>query len=172
MSKHKELLHELEMHERSAVGVEGLMAHICQRLHEEMARYNWVGFYVADASVPRTLFLGPYVGSFLPLERVSFDVGLCGAAASNQRTVVVNNVATDLRYVSATTMVKSELVVPVMANKKLVAEIDVESYFSGTFTENDQEFVESCAALVGRFMERRGMTDAKSAITVHQRLEV
>jgi L-methionine (R)-S-oxide reductase len=172
MSKHKELLQELEEYGRSAAGVEDLMAHICRRLHEEMARYNWVGFYIADAAAPRTLFLGPYVGSFLPLEKLSFDVGLCGAAASSRRTVVVNSVAADLRYVSATTMVKSEMVTPVLVNSRLVAEIDVESYFAETFAQTDQEFVESCAALVARFMERHGIAEAKSAITAQQRVQV
>lgn len=168
MSKHKELLQELEGFARTARGVEDVMAQICHRLHGEMARYNWVGFYVMDPAVARTLFLGPYVGSFLPLEEVSFDAGLCGAAASSLRTVVVNNVAADLRYISATTMVKSEMVAPVLVKSKLVAEIDVESYFAETFSQSDQEFVESCAALVGRFMEMHGLTDAKSAITAQR----
>jgi GAF domain-containing protein len=78
--------------------------------------------------------------------------------------VAANNVAADLRYLSATAMVKSEIVVPVLVSRKLVAEIDVESYFPDTFTEKDQEFVESCAALVGRFMERHGIIDASDAI--------
>jgi putative methionine-R-sulfoxide reductase with GAF domain len=36
-----------------------------------------------------------------------------------------------------------------------MGEIDVESYFVGTFSKQDQEFVEACTALVGRFMEKR-----------------
>jgi len=157
MSKHEQLLKELQGYARSATGVEALMAHIAQRLHEEMARYNWVGFYLADESLPGTLVLGPYKGSFLPLERVSFDVGLCGHAATTRKTVVVNDVNTNLHYVSAADLVKSEMVVPVLVGNALVGEIDVESYFVGTFSKQDQEFVEACTALVGRFIEKRAI---------------
>jgi len=157
MSTQKELLQELEGYARTANGVEALMAYIARRLHEQMARYNWVGFYLADPSLPRTLVLGPYVGSFVPLERITFGAGLCGTAAATLKTVVVNNVAADLRYVSRADLVKSEMVVPVVVRERLVAEIDVESYFAGTFTQQDQQFVESCVALVSRFMETHGI---------------
>src|SRR5215831_14867575 len=146
MATHKELQLELEEYARSAEGVESLMAHIARRLHEQMARYNWVGFYLADAALPRTLVLGPYVGSFVPLERISFGAGLCGTAAATRKTVVVNDVAADPRYVNRAEMVRSEMVAPVVLKNNLVAEIDVESYFAGTFTKQDQEFVEACAA--------------------------
>ena len=140
------------------------MAHIAGRLHERMARYNWVGFYLADPSHPKTLVLGPYVGSFVPLDRIAFGAGLCGAAAAGKKTVVVNDVAADLRYVSRAAMVKSEMVAPVLVNNQLVAEIDVESYFAGTFTPEEQEFVESCTALVGRFMEIRGIATVRPTV--------
>jgi L-methionine (R)-S-oxide reductase len=172
MSKHKELLEELQGYARSATGVEALMQHVARRLHEEMTRYNWVGFYLADASLPRTLVLGPYVGSFVPLEKISFDAGLCGAAASTRKTVVVNNVAADLRYVNRADLVKSELVAPVLAKNELVAEIDVESYFVGTFPQQDQEFIESCAALVGRFIESNTVVAAKNSVPSQRRLGV
>jgi putative methionine-R-sulfoxide reductase with GAF domain len=162
MSRHKELLQELEGYARSADGVESLMGHISRRLHEEMARYNWVGFYLADPSVPKTLVLGAYVGSFVPLERIAFGAGLCGTAAVTRKPVVVNDVGADPRYVNRAEMVKSEMVAPVVLKNELVAEIDVESYFTGTFTKQDQEFVEACAALVSRFMEIRGIAAVKT----------
>jgi len=161
MYKHKDLLEELQGYARSADGVQALMQHIARRVHEEMTRYNWVGFFLADASLSRTLVLGPYVGSFAPLERIPFDAGLCGLAASSQKTVVVNDVADDLRYVSRAEMVRSELVVPVLAKNELVAVIDVESYFAGTFSKQDQEFVESCAAVVGGFIESHATAGVK-----------
>ena len=157
MATHKELLLELEGYARSADGVESLMAHIASCLHEQMARYNWVGFYLADPALPRTLVLGAYVGSFVPLEKISFGAGLCGTAAATRNTVVVNDVAADPRYVNRAEMVRSEMVAPVLARNELVAVIDVESYFAGTFSKQDQEFVESCASLISRFMEIRGI---------------
>jgi L-methionine (R)-S-oxide reductase len=152
MPTFKELLKGFEEEARSALSIESLMGHIAQRLHHDMARYNWVGFYLMEDSVPKALVLGPYVGSFTPLKRIPLDKGLCGAAATSGKTVVVNNVAADPRYVGGE-MVKSNLVAPILVNNVVVAEIDVESYFAGAFPKADQEFLEACAALVGRYMK-------------------
>jgi len=129
------------------------MEQIVQRLHDTMTRYNWVGFYIVDKEDPRFLDLGPHVGSFGPHERISLDKGLCGAAASSRKTVVVNDVAKDPRYMAGSELVKSEIVVPVIVKSQLYGEIDINSYFVNTFSAEDQEFVESCAALVGTYLE-------------------
>lgn len=49
-------------------------------------------------------------------------------------------------------MVKCEIVVPILVKNNLAAELDIESYFSGTFTKAEQDFVEACAALVGDYL--------------------
>jgi L-methionine (R)-S-oxide reductase len=153
MATNKELLQEFEVQARSAAGTQAVMQFIARRLHEEKARYNWVGFYLMEDSTPKMLCLGPYVGSFVPIERIALDKGLCGAAATLKKTVVVNNVPADPRYIGSG-MVKSNLVTPILVKGDVVAELDVESYFVGTFSPGDQEFIESCAAVVGRCMER------------------
>jgi L-methionine (R)-S-oxide reductase len=153
MPRHDELLQEFQGYVRSAGSAESLMEKIAQRLHHEMARYNWIGFYLVDKNEPRMLVVGPYVGSFSPNLKVRFDQGLCGAAATTGQTVLVHDVTADPRYLPGTDMVKSEIVVPIFVRGKFAAEFDVESYFANTFGRQDQEFVEACAALVGRYME-------------------
>jgi putative methionine-R-sulfoxide reductase with GAF domain len=49
-------------------------------------------------------------------------------------------------------MVKCEIVVPIFVKNKLAAELDIESYFTGTFTRAEQEFVEACATLIGKYL--------------------
>ncbi len=154
MPRFKELLEDFEGRARSAGSVAALMEHIAHRLHEDMARYNWVGFYLMENSVPKALVLGPHVGSFTPTRRIPLDKGLCGAAASTGMTVVVNDVAADPRYLGSE-MVKSNIVVPILVKNAVVAELDGESYFAGAFPKSDQEFIESCAALVARYMEKK-----------------
>ncbi len=109
MSRYEELLEEFETYGRSAHRVNSLMQDIAQRLHEAMARYNWVGFYLMEAPTFKALVLGPYVGSFKPTLRIPLDGGLCGAAATSGETVVVNNVGADPRYLGSD-MVKSNIV--------------------------------------------------------------
>jgi L-methionine (R)-S-oxide reductase len=154
MSKNADLLKDFGYFAQSARTVDALMDHIVQRLHASMTRYNWVGFYLLDKTTRNTLVLGPHVGSFEPHERVSLDKGLCGAAATSGKTVVVNNVANDPRYLAGSELVKSEIVAPIFARKLLYGEIDINSYFANTFTKEDQEFVEGCAALVGSYLEK------------------
>jgi len=155
MSNHQALLEEFSKYADTAPNVEALMAHISQRLHDRLARYNWVGFYLVDKDDPGVLVVGPYVGSFSPNVRIPLNQGLCGAAAVSGRTVVVNDVANDPRYLSGSEIVKANLVVPIFAKKKLVAEIDIESYFANTFTQAEQTFAEAIGVLVGKFMEKK-----------------
>ena len=154
MVKHSDLLKEFGYFAQSARTVDALMEHMVQKLHATMTRYNWVGFYLLDKVTRDALVLGPHVGSFEPHERVSLEKGLCGAAATSGKTVVVNNVANDPRYLAGSELVKSEIVVPVFARKLLFGEIDINSYFANTFSKEDQEFVEACAALVGSYLEK------------------
>jgi L-methionine (R)-S-oxide reductase len=154
MSKHKELLKDFGYVAQSARTVDALMDQIVQRLHDTMTRYNWVGFYVVDKARPGSLILGPHVGSFEPHENVSLDKGLCGEAAFSKKTVVVNNAADDPRYKASSALVKSEIVVPIFSRGALYGEIDINSYFANTFTFEEQQFMEACAALVGDYLEK------------------
>jgi len=159
MSQHDDLLKDLESYARSANTAQSLMQHVADRLHEAISRYNWVGFYLMEAPKFEALVVGPYAGSFAPTPRIPLDKGLCGAAATTGKSVVVNEVKKDLRYLGSD-LVKSNMVAPIFAKKgdakrRVVAEICIESYFADTFTAAEQRFVESCAAAVGRYMEAR-----------------
>jgi L-methionine (R)-S-oxide reductase len=149
---HEELLREFGEFARTAPTATAIMVRIAQRLHEKMARYNWVGFYLVDPAHPGILLVGPFAGSFTPNARIPLNTGLCGAAATSGHVVVVQDVSKDTRYLSGSWMVKSEIVVPIFVRKKLAAELDVESYFANTFTAPEQEFVEACAAIVGTYL--------------------
>ena len=149
---HEELLQEFRSYAQSASSAQALMEHIAMHLHEKMTRYNWTGFYLVDPADANYLIVGPYSGSFAPNARIPLDRGLCGAAASTGRVVVVQDVSKDARYLAGSNMVKSEIVVPIFANKKLAGELDIESYFADTFTKAEQEFVEACAAIVANCM--------------------
>jgi L-methionine (R)-S-oxide reductase len=152
---HEELLQEFQDFARTAPTAESVMERIAQRVHEKMTRYNWVGFYLVDPADAGVLLIGPFVGSFTPNARIPLSSGLCGAAASSGQTVVVDDVKKDPRYLSGSPMVNSEIVVPIFVKGKLVAELDIESYFSRTFSRAEAEFVEGCAGVVGKFLGKR-----------------
>jgi len=148
----RELLQEFQTFAGTASAAQSLMGQMAKRLHEKMTRYNWVGFYLVDPADSGYLVVGPYAGSFTPNARIPLNTGLCGAAASSGQVVVVQDVSKDPRYLAGSSLVKSEIVVPMYANKKLAAELDIESYFADTFTKSEQEFVEACAKLAADYL--------------------
>jgi L-methionine (R)-S-oxide reductase len=151
---HKELLQELQNFAQTAPTAQSLMEQMAKRLHEKMTRYNWTGFYLVDPADAGYLIVGPFVGSFTPHARFPLDNGLCGAAASTGQVVVVQDVSKDPRYLAGSSLVKSEIVVPIFVNKKLAAELDIESYFADTFTKEEQEFVEVCASVIANYLAK------------------
>jgi L-methionine (R)-S-oxide reductase len=144
---HEELLKEFRGYAATAPTVQALMERIAKRLHEKMARYNWAGFYLVDPTDSNFLVVGPS-----PNARIRLNVGLCGLAATSKRVVVVQDVSKDSRYLAGSSLVKSEIVVPIFVEKKLAAELDVESYFTDTFTKPEQEFVEACGAVIASYL--------------------
>ena len=148
----REIFQELEKYAQTAATVQAVMERATKHLHEKMTRYNWVGFYLVDPADSNYLIVGPFAGSFTPNARIPLHNGLCGAAATSGRTVVVQDVTKDPRYLAGSSLVKSEIVVPIFVNKKLAAELDIESYFADTFTKAEQEFAEACADVVGKYM--------------------
>jgi len=155
MKEHETLLREFQQLAKTAPDATALMDQMAKRLHDKMARYNWVGFYLVDREDAGILLVGPYAGSFTPNARIPLDRGLCGAAASGGQTVVVDDVKKDPRYLAGSSMVVSEIVVPISVNRKLVGELDIESYFPATFNSAEQKFVEACAAIVAAYMGTR-----------------
>jgi L-methionine (R)-S-oxide reductase len=151
---HKELLQEFQDFARTAPTANSLMEQMAKRLHEKMTRYNWTGFYLVDHTDSNYLIVGPYAGSFTPNARIPLDRGLCGAAATTGKVIVVQDVSKDPRYLSGSSLVKSEIVVPILVNEKLSAELNIESYFADTFTLLEQQFVESCAGVMAGYLSK------------------
>jgi L-methionine (R)-S-oxide reductase len=151
---HKELLQELQNFAQTAPTTESLMEQMAKRLHEKMTRYNWTGFYLVDPADAGYLIVGPFAGSFTPNARFPVNTGLCGAAATTGKVVVVQDVSADPRYLAGSSLVKSEIVVPIFVSKKLAAELDIESYFADTFTKPEQEFVEACASVLANYLAK------------------
>src|SRR6516165_11516240 len=120
----KELIDELAAYAQTASSSQSLMNEMAKRLHEKMTRYNWVGFYLVDPADSGYLIVGPFAGSFTPNARIPLNTGLCGAAASSGQTVVVADVSKDPRYLAGSTLVKSEIVIPIYVNKTLAGELD------------------------------------------------
>jgi GAF domain-containing protein len=156
-AKYQSLTDELSSLATAADSVERLMTVIVERLQDVMKHYNWVGFYVVDqgeAGQEPMLVLGPYVGAETPHKRIPLNQGICGAAVSLAQTVIVDDVNADPRYLACSIETKSEIVVPIFVNDKVVGELDIDSHTPAAFTTDDRQLVEFCGSLVGRYLEK------------------
>jgi L-methionine (R)-S-oxide reductase len=124
-------------------------------LAERLPYYNWVGFYMLDPTDENFLVLGPYRGA--PTEHVRIPVakGICGAAVAQGKTVIVEDVSADSRYLACSLETQSEIVVPIRADGKIIGEIDIDSHTLNAFGPADRQFLEECAGVFGPFLESR-----------------
>ena len=152
---------EIDELARKASSATDLMDAITKKLNQRMLKYNWVGFYMISKHDPNMLELGPFVGAMTPHTRIRLNQGICGAAASKGSTVVVDDVSQDARYLACSQETKSEIVVPVFVDNKVVGELDIDSHFLSAFGEDDRALIEYCAQTVGRFLEKRRTVIAK-----------
>src|SRR3974377_2344666 len=156
-SKIGEVKPEVDRLARSTPTAQEFMTALAKLLHERMLKYNWVGFYMLEAgSQPPALVLGPFQGAMTPHTRIPLNQGICGAAASSGKTIVVDDVSKDARYLACSLETKSEIVVPVFAHGKVVGELDIDSHFPAACAAEDQQFVQHCAVLVGKKLEATG----------------
>ena len=79
---------------------------VCQLLRDDVAHYDWVGFYLTDES-GQTLVLGPFAGEPTEHVQIPFGRGVCGQAAQRRETVLVQDVSQEANYLSCSTRVKS-----------------------------------------------------------------
>lgn len=140
----------------TALTPEELMQGMVKKLNERMLKYNWVGFYMLENTSGQmgVLVLGPYVGAMTPHTRIPLNQGICGAAASSGKTVVVHDVNSDPRYLACSIETKSEIVVPIFVRGRVVGELDIDSHFPAAFGPEDQELVEYCARVLGKHLEK------------------
>ncbi len=130
------------------------MSEIVALLHKSLLKYNWVGFYMIELGGKEPmLVLGPFKGSMTPHTRIPLNQGICGAAASSGKTVVVDDVNADSRYLACSVETKSEIVVPVFVNGTVVGELDIDSHFPAAFGAEDRILCEHAARALGKWME-------------------
>jgi L-methionine (R)-S-oxide reductase len=154
-TKIDEIRKELEALGHTAASADILMSEMVKLLHDRLLRYNWVGFYMLEKnSHPPALILGAFQGAMTPHTRIPLNQGICGAAASTGKTVVVDDVSKDSRYLACSIETKSEIVVPIFVKGTVIGELDIDSHFPAAFAGEDRGLVEYCARMVGERLEK------------------
>ncbi len=122
------------------------MANVAALLGEFLPDCNWAGFY---RMVDGELVLGPFSGRPACI-RIALGVGVCGAAAQSGETQLVKDVHAFPGHIACDARSRSELVVPVVRDGKVIGVIDIDSPDLARFDEDDRDGIEALASLLSR----------------------
>ena len=117
-----------------------LISHTLNLIKNEFNYIDWAGIYEKTPKV-KTLFLSNSVGE-LGCDIISFDKGVCGKCATTKETQFCNDVSKVPYHIACSDTTKSEIVVPIISNKKLLAVLDIDSDILNAFDEIDQKYLE------------------------------
>ena len=119
------------------------MANLSAMIHREFG-FWWTGFYRV---CNEELVLGPFQGP-IACTRIAYGKGVCGTAWERQETIVVPDVEEFPGHIACSSESRSEIVVPVWRDDKVIAVLDIDSEKLGTFDETDKIWLEKIASLL------------------------
>jgi GAF domain-containing protein len=119
------------------------LANVAAALKEQF-RWLWVGFYLVKED---ELVLGPFQGP-VACTRIRKGRGVCGTSWSEARTLIVPEVEKFPGHIACSSASKSEIVVPVMKDNKVVAVLDADSELLDHYDNTDQEYLEKIVSLI------------------------
>ncbi len=120
------------------------LANTAALLFEALPRVNWAGFYLLRGP---QLVLGPFQGKPACV-RIALGRGVCGTAAEQRRTQVVPDVHAFPGHIACDSASRSEVVVPLLADGRLLGVLDVDSPEPGRFDALDAEGLERIAQVL------------------------
>ncbi len=122
------------------------MANASALIFETLPDVNWVGFY---RNVNDELVLGPFQGRPACI-RMTFDQGVCGAAAKTREIQRVEDVHSFPGHIACDSASNSEIVIPLISDGELLGVLDIDSPKTARFTQED----EAGCVLLGEILSR------------------
>lgn len=104
----------------------------------------FAGFYLFDGN---ELILGPFQGG-VSCVRIALGKGVCGESAASRQTVIVGDVKTYPKYISCDSSARSEIVVPMVKEGRLLGVLDLDSSLVDDYDELDQKYLEEYVAIL------------------------
>jgi len=127
------------------------MRRAVEAIRDSNPLYHWAGIYLLEGD---ELVLAHEVGKPTPHRRISLDKGICGAAAREGRTIIVDDVNADPRYLACSLETRSEIVVPMVSHGRTLGEIDIDSDRPAAFDSSDGAALEEASLVISEFIEQ------------------
>lgn len=124
------------------------LSNVSAFLNEILDNINWVGFYLLEDN---ELVLGPFQGK-VACVRIPLEKGVCGTAAYQRRTILVDDVHQFQGHIACDSQSRSEIVVPIVKDQQLIGVLDIDSPSYGRFSKNDQDFLEDVVELITQYV--------------------
>lgn len=132
-------------------GIDAL-GEVCRFLRHEFHQYRWVGVYLRDGE---TLHLAAWAGA-QATEHVTIPMaaGICGKAARENRSVIVDDVRAAPEYLACFLETRSEIVVPIRRDGRVVGEIDIDGNEVRAYDASDERFLTAVAERIAAVAEQ------------------
>ena len=121
----------------------GVLANAAALIHESMG-FFWTGFYLVKDNI---LQLGPFQGP-VACYTIPYGKGVCGTAWKEGKTLVVRDVEDFPGHIACSSLSRSEIVVPVFKENKIIGVLDIDSTDVGTFDNTDQLYLEQAVRII------------------------
>ena len=141
--KYQMLLPQLKALTEGVNNNTGALANAAALIHETMG-FFWTGFYLVKGNI---LKLGPFQGP-VACYNIPFGKGVCGTAWERGETVVVPDVEQFPGHIACSSISRSEIVVPVLRDDKVIAVLDIDSKDLATFDETDRLYLEQLCKII------------------------
>jgi L-methionine (R)-S-oxide reductase len=149
MSSHAGALESIDRILNRGGDADEVLRQVVSVLHNRFDHYSWVGIYLVEGN---ELVLGPWQGPEATEHvRIPVGQGICGAAAASGQTEIVDDVNADPRYLACFPSTRSEIVVPISYQGRIVGEIDIDSDQAVAFGAEDRTLLERVALLISPY---------------------
>lgn len=143
--KYQVLVSQVEALIRDEPNAIANLANIAAAIQQTFS-FLWTGSYLVEGD---ELVLGPFQGP-VACTRIQYGKGVCGTAWQKGETIIVPDVEAFPGHIACSSLSKSEIVVPLKKDGKVVAVLDIDSREYSQFDNTDKEYLEQVAFLMGR----------------------
>jgi L-methionine (R)-S-oxide reductase len=140
----EDLRSEVEALVASDAPDEEVLNEVVRLVHEAHPSWDWSGIYLLAGD---TLVLGPRTAP-ADHSRIGIGEGVCGTAVADDRNQIVEDVREVENYLACSIHTRSELVVLIREDGKIVGQFDIDSDTVGAFTHEDEALLDEVGALV------------------------
>ena len=146
--KYEQMLPQLKALTEGVNNNTGALANAAALIHDTMG-FFWTGFYLVKDNI---LHLGPFQGP-VACYTIPYGKGVCGTSWKEGKTLVVKDVEEFPGHIACSSLSRSEIVVPIFKNDKIIGVLDIDSKETGTFDQTDALYLEQSMKILSDNLE-------------------